>query len=50
MERSLFNGESLATFTVISNEDNVINDKWKTLNLETSMSINGEEYKKKVLS
>ena len=47
-ERALFNGESLATFTVTSQNENVLNDKWKTLNLPGSMVINGREYLKKV--
>tara|TARA_R110000787_G_scaffold73084_3_gene162808 strand:- start:10960 stop:12222 length:1263 start_codon:yes stop_codon:yes gene_type:complete len=46
-ERALFNGESLLIFTVKSNQEGTLNDKWKTLNLPGGMVINGKEYRSK---
>ncbi len=46
-ERALFTGESLLIFTVKSNQEGALNDKWKTLNLPGGMVINGKEYRSK---
>ena len=41
INKPIFNGESLKTFTVKTILNEPFNDKWKTLSLPTHMSING---------
>jgi len=42
--RFLFNGESLKSFTVKAKRLEVMNNQWRTVNLPTELSLDGEKY------